>query len=95
MGLVNPNTNVMLQALQMFAFPFQPWTDLNLSQANDDFTIIGSNDPYNTFYGDDILNRSPNNGINNADDLPEFQINEGLASADFVLDFTLNNLPSG
>ena len=78
----------------MFAFPFQPWTDLNLAQANEDFTIIGSSDPYTTFSGE-ILNRSPYNGINDADDLPEWQINEGLASADFVLDFTLNNLPSG
>ena len=78
----------------MFAFPFQPWTDLNLAQANEDFTIIGSSDPSTTFSGD-ILNRSPYYGINDADDLPEWQINEGLASADFVLDFTLNNLPSG
>ena len=55
----------------MFAFPFQPWTDLNLAQENEDFTIIGSSDPYTTFSGD-ILNRSPYNGINDADDLPEW-----------------------
>ena len=80
--------------LQLFAMPFQPWTDLTLTLGNEDFALVGSADPETTYSGD-ILNRSPYYGINNADDLPEWQINEEIAVADFVLDFKLNNLPSG
>ena len=53
----------------MFVMPFQPWTDLTLTYGNEDFTLVGSGEPATTYSGD-ILNRSPYNGINNADDLP-------------------------